>query len=134
MKPKLFTQLSAGMLGGTLLGMVGLLWGMDYGANHSFWRWLNELLRTANFESWGLLGAIVAMVLGCILGLMLGSFLWVASWRTALILLLATLILPWVGNLVFLGMDYVVLSLIFGSMVLSAIILGVIRAISILRK
>lgn len=94
-KSKIFAQFSAGVFGGTTLGLVGFLGLMSYGGNYGCSQWIDSLFGTAGYESCGSFGWIAGGVIGVVLGIAIVSKAAISNYiKTAIRLLFATFLFP----------------------------------------
>jgi hypothetical protein len=100
-KPKIFAQFTAGIFGGTILGIAGFLTMMVYGGNHGCWSVIDSLFGTAGYESCGSFGAIIGMLIGAILGITILSNKKITNYlKTAILLLSGAFLLPFIYEIV----------------------------------
>jgi hypothetical protein len=62
------TQFACGIFGGTILGILGFLTMTSYGGNAGCFAWADYITGLAGYESCGIVGAILGIVMGSLLG------------------------------------------------------------------
>jgi hypothetical protein len=94
-KSKIFAQFTAGIFGGTILGITGFLTMMNYGGNYGCWSFIDSLFGTAGYESCGSFGSIVGEIIGVVLGILILSKSKITNYtKVAFLLLLGAFVLP----------------------------------------
>lgn len=69
---KITTQISAGIFGGTILGMMGFLQMMRLGSRkEGCFPCIDSFFNSAGYESCGAFGGLTGIILGCIFGIIL---------------------------------------------------------------
>ncbi|MFA7314409.1 MAG: hypothetical protein WC025_00560 [Candidatus Magasanikbacteria bacterium] len=100
-KSKIFAQFVAGIFGGTILGITGLLTMMNYGGNHGCWAFIDYLFGTAGYESCGSFGSIAGIIIGTILGITVISKVKISNYsKVAIYLLFGAFILPFIYGVI----------------------------------
>lgn len=100
-KPKIFAQFTAGIFGGTILGITGFLTMMNYGGNYGCWQFIDSLFGTAGYESCGTFGSIAGELTGVILGIVILSKAKISNYsKVALYLLLGSFLLPFIYGVI----------------------------------
>jgi len=137
-KPEIFAQFTAGIFGGTILGIAGFLTMMVYGGNHGCWSFIDSLFGTAGYESCGSFGAVIGLLAGTILGIAIISKIKFTNYlRTAIWFLTGSFLLPFLyGVIIFwppfgdsdiLIVPLITLVFIIASLIPSVIITGIIN-------
>ncbi|HBB38333.1 MAG: hypothetical protein UV82_C0009G0063 [Candidatus Magasanikbacteria bacterium GW2011_GWD2_43_18] len=142
---KKLAQFIAGMFGGTTFGIAGFLAMTGYGGNYGCWPLIDAIFHMQGYESCGSFGAISGILLGVLVGISVLSSIPISHYaKITKYLFLGTFILPFLyGVFMFWppfedGDMIIVAPIILVFMILSsipsAIMTGILQAISILRK
>ncbi len=68
---KYFSELLAGIAGGSILGMLSLLIGMNYGGNYGCFTFIDAIFGTRGYESCGAFAAIIGIIVGALIAISL---------------------------------------------------------------
>ncbi len=92
---KILVQFTAGIFGGTILGITGFLNMISYGGNHGCFTIINSIFDSRGYESCGSFGAIAGIMIGTIIGIIIFSKIKIVNHsRAILYLILGSFILP----------------------------------------
>lgn len=101
-KQKIFTQVSAGIFGGTICGMIGFFKMLSLGSGEGgCWPFIDSIFNTAGYESCGSFGAISGIISGSIVGIIIFSLLKISNYKKiSLSLIFSALFAPLIYNLI----------------------------------
>ncbi|PJC36968.1 hypothetical protein CO046_03330 [Candidatus Peregrinibacteria bacterium CG_4_9_14_0_2_um_filter_53_11] len=100
-KTKIFAEFSAGIFGGTVLGIAAFLAMTTYGGNYGCWSSIDSLFGTVGYESCGSFGALTGVLVGALLAMILFSKAKITNYtKVAIYLLLGAFILPFLYGVI----------------------------------
>jgi hypothetical protein len=98
---KIFTQFTAGVFGGTILGITGFLTMIDYGGNHGCWSFVESFFNLIGYEACGAFGQIIGETMGVILGITIFSKMKISNYlKVAKLLLIGAFLLPFLYGVI----------------------------------
>jgi hypothetical protein len=129
-KSKVLAQITAGIFGGTILGITGLFAMMNFGGNYGgCGTFIDSIFGTAGYESCGAFGSIAGILIGITLGIVIIiKSKMIKYLRVALWLSIGSFLLPFLYAVIALspqfenGIIFIVLSTILAFVIVSAIL------------
>lgn len=144
-KSKILAQITAGMFGGTTIGIAGFVTLLNYGGNYGCWPFIDTLFNGAGYESCGPFGALTGLILGAILGVTIITKIKMTQYsKAALLLAIASFVLPFLYGFIMFWPPFgdddlfivppVVLAFVIASLIPSVLITAAMHWENILRK